>query len=164
MLNSIQHISNEKRKAILEASIEEFSLRGYRNASTNNIVKKAGTSKGILFHYFTNKKTLYLFVIDQLVCYFAEKCLESDYAQNSDVFERIIKWNEKILNIEYNDPVEFKFAVSILLNIPDDIMRELTSKYKDLYRRYYMYFIKDIDTSKFREGLDPNRVFVYISL
>ena len=46
-----QVMDEEKKQKIINASIEEFS-KGYSLASTNEIVRKAGVSKGLLFHYF----------------------------------------------------------------------------------------------------------------
>ena len=49
----------EKRDRIINAAIEEFARYPFEKASTNNIVKKAGISKGLLFHYFDSKQALY---------------------------------------------------------------------------------------------------------
>ena len=51
-------IKNEKQERILNAAIKVFALNGYRKASTDVIVTEAGISKGLLFHYFTNKLSL----------------------------------------------------------------------------------------------------------
>ena len=50
MYESFENLPEDKKKRIIEASIEEFAKKGYEKASTNNIVKTAGISKGILFH------------------------------------------------------------------------------------------------------------------
>lgn len=53
-----------KQDRIINAAMKEFALKGYKNASTNEIVKEAGISKGLLFHYFTNKKAyFYIYII-----------------------------------------------------------------------------------------------------
>ena len=46
----------EKKQKIYQAALEEFVEHGYQNASTNRITQRAGISKGLLFHYFKNKK------------------------------------------------------------------------------------------------------------
>lgn len=58
-------LSEEKQKEILSAALEEFSQHGYDLASTNNIVAKAGISKGLLFKYFLSKENLFLFIVDK---------------------------------------------------------------------------------------------------
>mgnify|MGYP001006429114 FL=1 len=60
------YIDEQKRQRVIRASIEEFA-KGYEVASTNEIVRKAGISKGLLFHYFGNKKNLYMSVFREVV-------------------------------------------------------------------------------------------------
>ena len=43
-------LDDEKRDRILNAAMKEFRY-GYVKASTDIIVKEAGISKGLLFHY-----------------------------------------------------------------------------------------------------------------
>ena len=64
MFSKFLNLKPEKQERILEAAIKEFADKGFEKASTNEIVKEAGISKGILFHYFQNKKKLFLFVFD----------------------------------------------------------------------------------------------------
>ncbi len=59
MNSTFEALSPAKKQRIINAALEEFGKHGYDKASTNNIVKNANISKGLLFHYFTNKKTLY---------------------------------------------------------------------------------------------------------
>ena len=51
-----KNIDIEKRDRIINSALEEFSKNRFEKASTNNIVKNANISKGLLFHYFANKK------------------------------------------------------------------------------------------------------------
>lgn len=53
----------DKRERIINAALNEFARNGYGKASTNEIIKEAGISKGSLFNYFNNKKELYLFLL-----------------------------------------------------------------------------------------------------
>ena len=52
----------EKRKRIVDAAIAEFAENGYKGASMNALVKRAGISKGAIFKYFRTKKGLFAFV------------------------------------------------------------------------------------------------------
>lgn len=46
----------QKRDAILNAALKEFSSQGYDKASTNIIAKEAGISKALMFHYVSSKQ------------------------------------------------------------------------------------------------------------
>ena len=57
-------LKQEKQDRIINAALTVFAQSSYRHASTDDIVKKAGISKGLLFHYFTSKLGLYEFLFD----------------------------------------------------------------------------------------------------
>ena len=64
MIKKFMSFDPQKRDRIINTALEEFAQKGYKNASTNEIVKKADISKGLLFHYFGNKKSLFLFLYE----------------------------------------------------------------------------------------------------
>lgn len=53
----------------MNAALKVFSKSNYKHASTDIIIKEAGISKGLLFHYFTNKAGLYSFLYAYCVKY-----------------------------------------------------------------------------------------------
>ena len=48
-------LKKEKQDRMINAALKVFALNGYRHASTDDIVREAAISKGLLFHYFENK-------------------------------------------------------------------------------------------------------------
>ena len=57
-------LSKEKQDRIINAALKVFALNGYKHASTDDIVREASISKGLLFHYFESKIGLYEFLYD----------------------------------------------------------------------------------------------------
>ena len=51
-------LKKEKQDRMINAALKVFALRGYRHASTDDIVKEAGISKGLLFHYKPTNATI----------------------------------------------------------------------------------------------------------
>jgi len=51
-------IRNEKKKAILDVALQLFAEKGYAATSTNEIVKEASISKGLLYNYFESKEDI----------------------------------------------------------------------------------------------------------
>ncbi len=49
---------------MINAALKVFAKYGYYHASTDEIVKTAGISKGLLFHYFASKIGTYAFLYD----------------------------------------------------------------------------------------------------
>lgn len=52
------------KDAILSAAVEEFSQNGLDGARVNQIAKRAGVNKRMLYHYFGNKEELFLAVLE----------------------------------------------------------------------------------------------------
>ena len=55
----------EKQQAIINAGYKVFSQNSYKNSPMSEIAEAAGISKSLLFHYFHNKKELYMFLWDK---------------------------------------------------------------------------------------------------
>jgi len=62
-------LKQEKQDRMVNAALKIFALNGYQHASTDDIVREAHISKGLLFHYFDSKIGVYSFVYDYAVRY-----------------------------------------------------------------------------------------------
>jgi AcrR family transcriptional regulator len=52
-----------RRRALLEAAALEFGTHGFEDASLNQILDRAGVSKGAAYYYFDDKEDLFLTVV-----------------------------------------------------------------------------------------------------
>ncbi len=55
------------RKSLLEAAFQEIYQSGFQAASLDNILSKAGVTKGALYHHFGSKRELGYAVVDELI-------------------------------------------------------------------------------------------------
>lgn len=62
-------LKKEKQDRMINAGLHIFAMNGYRHASTDEIVKEANISKGLLFHYFESKAGYYSFLYDYATRY-----------------------------------------------------------------------------------------------
>ncbi|MBN1945774.1 MAG: TetR/AcrR family transcriptional regulator [Bradymonadales bacterium] len=62
-LPRFHRLDPKKREAILRAAVETFAEHGYEEASYNQIIEKAGISKGAMYYYFDDKMDLFLTVL-----------------------------------------------------------------------------------------------------
>jgi len=62
-------LKKEKQDRMINAALKIFALQGYRHGSTDDIVREAAISKGLLFHYFGSKLGVYRFIYDYSVRY-----------------------------------------------------------------------------------------------
>ena len=54
------------RAAILKAALEEFSHEGVTGARTDEIARRAGVNKALLYYYFKDKEGLYAAALEQV--------------------------------------------------------------------------------------------------
>ncbi|KON88158.1 TetR family transcriptional regulator [Sporosarcina globispora] len=146
----------EKQERIINAAMKEFIKSGYDKASTNEMVKDAQISKGSLFNYFSSKKDLYLFLIQNTVNIIEEIYVEIDMTER-DIFERISQVGFIKLNIQKKYPLVFDFLKSLLeedaQEVKSDINQLLANIQRDGMKRIY----ENIDWSKLREDIDPEK-------
>ncbi|KXT85460.1 Transcriptional regulator, TetR family [Streptococcus sp. DD11] len=65
-MNKKQQASLETSKKILAIARQHFSLKGYAEASLEEIVDELGMTRGALYHHFKNKKALFLAVLEEV--------------------------------------------------------------------------------------------------
>jgi AcrR family transcriptional regulator len=61
-MTTTRQTAQERREAVLDAAMIEFSLHGLHGASTDAIARRAGISQPYLFRLFGSKKDLFLAV------------------------------------------------------------------------------------------------------
>jgi AcrR family transcriptional regulator len=55
------------RAALLQAAMEVFAQRGYRDASVDEIASRAGYSKGAIYFYFSGKDDLFFALLEERI-------------------------------------------------------------------------------------------------
>lgn len=59
--------AHDRRAAILEAALGEFSERGFNAASLEDVAARAGISKALIYEHFSSKRDLQLALLDTYV-------------------------------------------------------------------------------------------------
>jgi AcrR family transcriptional regulator len=77
------------RDALLEAATELFIERDYADVSTDDILRRAGVSRGALYHHFSGKRDLFRAVFDASEARVVERVAQS-LAGLEDPFELLI--------------------------------------------------------------------------
>ena len=70
---------DQRRNELLDCAQELFLARGYDNATINDVIARAGVSKGALYHYFASKEAM----LEALAERFAARSIE----QLGDIFQ-----------------------------------------------------------------------------
>ena len=83
-------LPEEKRLAIINAGYRVFAHNSYRKSPVSEIAAEAGISKSLLFHYFRNKRELYLFLLENAAKTTYKYLYEFQCAEQADIFEAML--------------------------------------------------------------------------
>ncbi|MBS1594347.1 MAG: TetR/AcrR family transcriptional regulator [Bacteroidetes bacterium] len=64
-----EELRDRSRKKIISASLELFANKGYGSTSIESIARKAGVSKGLIYNYYKDKKSILLAIYDEAMQY-----------------------------------------------------------------------------------------------
>ncbi|MHB8076247.1 TetR/AcrR family transcriptional regulator [Desulfosporosinus fructosivorans] len=155
MYSNFENLIEDKKQRILEACIQEFADKGYEKASTNAIIKNAKISKGILFHYFGNKKNLFLYIVEYCLQLLITGYKKYPLQNSKDIFDRLLELGMVKLQIYNTNPNISKVILQAFMNSPEELRAEIQDKYQQLSNEFMPSIFKDIDSSKFRDSVNP---------
>lgn len=151
------NLNPEKQARILNAAMKEFAQKGYKDASTNEIVKEAGISKGVLFHYFKNKKQLYLFLYDYCLELLMNEFYEKLDIKEKDFFVRLRQMQMIKFDIVNRHPEMFTFLQVAYLEDAPEVSQDLVHRNEKMIESGAGKAFEGIDISKFREDVDVGK-------
>lgn len=153
------NLDASKQNRIINAALKEFTDKGFDQASTNQIVKDAGIGKGMLFYYFSNKKDLYLYLINYCLDITERTFFSLIDTNERDLFERLK--NISVVKFEFltKYPDAINFMATILLKGFEGIDKELQARIEGLTKNGHDKMYGNLDKSLFRSDIDAEKAF-----
>lgn len=163
MNKTFENLSEEKKLRIINSAIEEFANKGYKRATVDNIVSKAGISKGSIFQYFKNKERLYLYICDYQIKIITDEVFKQKENNENDFFKLYKQAARVKFEILKKNPYIFKFFKTLYSDDSQVAQKWLENilKNKD---QLVLNFIGDYDKSKFRDDIDIDMAIKTIEL
>ena len=118
----------ERQETIMRASIEGFGRHDYKGASTEEIARRAGMSKGLLFFYFRNKGSLYVRTLDYLMERAVDWVVDDEFRAIDDFFDLLEYAGAQKLALMGRWPWVFEFSLRAFYADHRDI-RETVAKW-----------------------------------
>ena len=138
--------SKEKRiNDITDAAMEIFLKKGYENTTMESIAKKAGISKGGLYHYFKSKDMILMFV-NQKISEEIEKIVYASMEMPS-VKEALMFYIENYIRYWLEHPVETTFLFLSITKILDN------SELLKYYQQFTGDYMKNLEEG-FKKGVE----------
>lgn len=148
-------VHSDKINRIINCALEEFSKHNYEKASTNSIVKAAGVSRGLMYHYFDDKKELYDFLIEFSVTILLDAFKKDFDWRVTDLGARMKQSIRIKLEVLSRYPYMFDFYIGhINRQVITQMNPEIMSQLIEIKQ---MFFRENIDQSVFAEGLDVDK-------
>ena len=147
------------KEDILHAAIIEFGKAGYKAASTNEIIKNAKVSKGLLFHYFTDKENLYKACYAYVIEKYGKFMTENLKFTSPDLFDRLLQALKVKMEYGCKEPEVLAFINRdwSLVSRPD-LEKLAKEKNPETLAQFTASLYEGVDTSKFRKGLDVEKI------
>jgi TetR/AcrR family transcriptional regulator len=148
------NLNQEKRDEIKQIAMEEFIRLGYRGASTNRIVERAGISKGSLFYYFQDKDDLYTYLLQEAQEIFVERLLQKTGEWPKDILQRIRLLTFEGLNLYRELPLEQQLLNTIMDQESTDRRNEILKELGEESRRAFFKLFTEVNTGMLRYSLE----------
>ena len=131
-------LPQEKQQAIINAGYRVFSRNSYRKSPMSEIADAAGISKSLLFHYFRNKKELYLFLWNTCAQLTMEVLRDFRCYEGNDLFEVMRKGLEAKISLMRRYPDLGTFALKCYYEKDPEVQPEM-QRLIDKYGSYVDY-------------------------
>ena len=151
-------LPQEKQDVIINAALHVFAKYDYKKASTDEIVSLAGISKGLLFHYFENKKGLYLFLYQYAADYLVREMRKQHDFSETDYFRIVVNAQMSKLAVLSKHPDIMLFLVQAYYEESPVVKNELDKSFGMIVTDSSQRFLERADTSKLKEDVSPEKV------
>ncbi|MGL4772346.1 MAG: TetR/AcrR family transcriptional regulator [Clostridium sp.] len=155
----IQAIKSKEK--IIAIALEEFANNGYKGASTNAICKKGNISKGLLYHYFTSKESLYESVLEDSLNKFKGVFVSITENKNKKGIDYISDYFDMKFKFFKENPLISKILTGAILNNNLEIAKNFLKSVEEENRRI-IYDV--IETIHINPKFDKEKAFELIMM
>ena len=142
---------------MINAALKVFSQYGYYHASTDEIVKTAGISKGLLFHYFGSKIGVYAFLYDYATRFVTLELTGNVEKNETGYFELY----NQILSAKVAAMAQYPYIFPFLNKADEEDYMEavgVISERREKYHRIMEALRERADITIFADGVDYKKI------
>ena len=153
------NLSEEKRLSIINAGYRVFAENSYKKSPVSEIAAEAGISKSLLFHYFRNKKELYLYLLKYAAEITFTYLYDYQCFDEEDIFEIMLRGLTAKINMMKKYPDITRFSLRAYYETDPEVadgIKELIGKTASFEANSSRM---KIDPSQFKEGLDLEMMY-----
>lgn len=154
----------ETQKKILAAAIREFADKGLDGARVDEIARRSGVNKHMLYHYFGNKEQLFTAVLERL--YETIRNRQSDLSirgmEPEQGMRRLVEFTGQVW-IEMPDFLRLLSSENLHEARHVRQSGKIVQKYNPLLETISELLDRGVKKGVFRKGIDPVDLYISIS-
>ncbi|WP_066506143.1 TetR/AcrR family transcriptional regulator [Abyssisolibacter fermentans] len=151
----------DKRKAILESALKNFSKNGFYKAKIYDIAKDAGVGKGTVYEYFESKKSLFENLIKEGTHQYIEEALVI-LQSNNDFHDKIREFSK----FHWKYMCKHSFLIRIMqseINMPNDLCSNIHDSRIKALNLFKTITKEAIDNGQIRSDVDADMVCMILN-
>lgn len=148
-------LPEEKQNAVINGALHVFAKYDYKKSSTEEIAAAAGVSKALLFHYFENKKGLYLFVYNYAVDFFLGEMRAMQDSSERDFFRIIVNSQISKMAILSKHPDITMFILNAYFEESPEVKNDIDKSFAAAASECVVRFLERADISRLKEDVSP---------
>ena len=152
-------LPEEKRQAIINAGYRVFSQNSYKKSPMSEIAGAAGISKSLLFHYFQNKKELYLFLWNNCADVTMQYLNEWGCYEQNDMFENMYRGLKAKACIMRQYPDMGNFVIKAYYEKDPEVAGAIQKSYREALNGKTKTTLLCQSSEEFREGLNLEMMY-----
>lgn len=155
----------KKQQKIIHAGFLVFSRNSYKKSPMQEIADRAGISKSLLFHYFTNKKDLYLFLWDNACLTTVKYLNEYGCYEPDDLFEMMERGMKAKLYMMTKYPTMTSFVIRAFYEKDPAVSAAIQESYRSYFGIKALDALSRIHAQDFVPGPDLSMMYreMYLS-
>ena len=149
----------EKQERIINAGYRVFSQNSYKKSPMSEIADAAGISKSLLFHYFLNKKELYMFLWDNCAKTTVQYLTEYKCYEQKDLFEMMYRGMQAKMEIIRKYPDMARFVIKAYYEKDPAVCDDIRQSYQKLLNMKSKATLMKLEPEKFMPGLNLQMMY-----
>lgn len=159
MNEKFYHLPAEKQNAIINAGYRVFSQNTYKKSPMQEIADEARISKALLFHYFKNKKELYLFLWDNAAKYSIDTLTAAGCYDMDDLFEMLYTGMKAKVEIMRQYPDMGAFVLKAYYEKDPEVAQDIQESYQSYFQWKAAHSLRNLPSEQFISGIDMDEIF-----
>lgn len=151
------------RQEIFRAAMEEFGTRGYGEVTMERICSGHGISKGMMYHYYSNKDELFLLCVadtfDALEAYIRQESVNAEGQSAFDAIKDYFLLRERFFE---GQPQRKRVFETAILHPPKHLAEQIQQLHRPIMELNRRFIEGIVARMTLRKDLDPQCVAWYL--